>query len=48
MARRGVAADDAFDILRHTSQQLNVKLVALAETLATRHTALVEPDPDQP
>ena len=40
MARRGVGADEAFDILRRTSQDLNVKLVELAETLATRHTEL--------
>jgi hypothetical protein len=40
MARRGVPADEAFDILRRTSQQLNVKLVELAETLAARHAEL--------
>jgi hypothetical protein len=40
MARRGVPADEAFDILRRTSQDLNVKLVRLAETLAERHSDL--------
>jgi hypothetical protein len=33
MARRGVPADEAFEILRRTSQQLNVKLVELAKSL---------------
>jgi hypothetical protein len=37
MARRGVSADEAFDLLRHTSQDLNVKLADLARTLAARH-----------
>jgi AmiR/NasT family two-component response regulator len=33
MARRGVPADEAFEILRRTSQELNVKLVELAKSL---------------
>ena len=37
MARRGITADEAFDVLRRTSQDLNVKLAELAETLAARH-----------
>ncbi|MBE8516741.1 GAF and ANTAR domain-containing protein [Amycolatopsis sp. H6(2020)] len=37
MARRGVSADAAFDVLRRTSQELNVKLADLARTLAERH-----------
>jgi hypothetical protein len=37
MARRGINAGAAFDLLRKTSQDLNVKLVELAETLARRH-----------
>ncbi|WP_200863077.1 GAF and ANTAR domain-containing protein [Amycolatopsis orientalis] len=52
MARRGLDADEAFDLLRRTSQQLNVKLVHLAGTLASRHIELDgpvsemgEPDP---
>ncbi|MEV6903998.1 ANTAR domain-containing protein [Amycolatopsis sp. NPDC051372] len=45
MARRGLSADEAFDLLRRTSQDLNVKLVELAETLATRHGELDLPDP---
>jgi len=52
MARRGLDADSAFDLLRRTSQQLNVKLVHLAGTLAERHGELDptaarpgEPDP---
>jgi ANTAR domain len=40
MARRSVPADQAFDLLRRASQDLNVKLAELAETLATRHTEL--------
>jgi hypothetical protein len=40
MNRRGIDADTAFDLLRKTSQDLNVKLVTLANTLATRHTEL--------
>ncbi|WIX75743.1 GAF and ANTAR domain-containing protein [Amycolatopsis carbonis] len=45
MQRRGISADEAFDILRRTSQDLNVKLAVLAETLATRHTELDLPGP---
>ncbi|QRP48242.1 GAF and ANTAR domain-containing protein [Amycolatopsis sp. FDAARGOS 1241] len=40
MARRGVSADEAFDLLRRTSQDLNIKLAELARTLADRHTEL--------
>ncbi|MER6799842.1 ANTAR domain-containing protein, partial [Amycolatopsis mediterranei] len=40
MARRGVSADAAFDVLRRTSQDLNVKLADLARTLAGRHTEI--------
>ncbi len=40
MQRRGISADEAFDLLRRMSQDLNVKLAALAHTLATRHTEL--------
>lgn len=40
MHRRGISADEAFDLLRHTSQDLNIKLAQLARTLATRHTEL--------
>jgi AmiR/NasT family two-component response regulator len=40
MARRGVDADGAFRILRKASQDLNVRLVELAETLAERHHEL--------
>lgn len=42
MARRGVTADEAFEILRRTSQELNIKLVEVAETLTTRHTEIDE------
>lgn len=52
MARRGLDAEEAFELLRRTSQQLNVKLVHLAGTLAARHdeldgpvAELGEPDP---
>ncbi|WP_330359597.1 GAF and ANTAR domain-containing protein [Actinosynnema sp. ALI-1.44] len=37
MQRRKISADEAFDVLRETSQSLNVKLSELAETLAGRH-----------
>jgi hypothetical protein len=40
MSRRGISADEAFDILRRTSQDLNVKLADLATTLTTRYTEL--------
>lgn len=40
MQRRGISADEAFDLLRRMSQDLNVKLAALAHTLATRHTEI--------
>jgi len=40
MNRRGISADEAFDLLRHTSQDLNIKLAELAHTLAARHDEL--------
>lgn len=40
MARRGLSADEAFDVLRRTSQDLNVKLVELAGTLTASPEAL--------
>jgi hypothetical protein len=40
MHRRGITAEEAFDILRETSQRLNVKLADLATTLATRHAEM--------
>ncbi|MEQ3549204.1 GAF and ANTAR domain-containing protein [Pseudonocardia nematodicida] len=40
MARRGLSADQAFDVLRRTSQDLNVKLVQLAGTVTANPTAL--------
>lgn len=45
MSRRGISADEAFDILRRTSQQLNVKLAQLAQTLTTMHGTLDGVDP---
>jgi hypothetical protein len=45
MQRRGLSAEEAFDLLRHTSQNLNVRLAELAHTLATRHTELDLPKP---
>jgi GAF domain-containing protein len=44
MTRRGLSPDAAFDLLRHTSQDLNIKLVELAETITTHHTQLDEPE----
>ncbi len=43
MRHRGINAGDAFDLLRRTSQDLNVKLVTLAKTLTERHTELELP-----
>ncbi len=40
MERRGLTADEAFDTLRRTSQDLNVKLRDLARTLADRRAEL--------
>jgi GAF domain-containing protein len=40
MERRGLTADEAFDTLRRTSQDLNVKLRDLAQTLADRRAEL--------
>lgn len=40
MNRRGLTAEQAFHLLRRTSQDLNVKLVEIARTLTTRHTDL--------
>ncbi|MGW3992089.1 GAF and ANTAR domain-containing protein [Amycolatopsis sp. NPDC004772] len=40
MQRRGITADEAFDVLRRASQDLNVKLADLAKTLASRHTEI--------
>ena len=40
MHRQGIGADEAFEVLRRTSQDLNVKLVKLAETLTSRHAEL--------
>jgi GAF domain-containing protein len=37
MQRRGITAEEAFDVLRRASQDLNVKLADLAHTLAGRH-----------
>ena len=46
MHRRHITADEAFDVLRRASQDLNVKLADLARTLATRHAELELPLPD--
>jgi hypothetical protein len=43
MARQGLTADEAFDLLSRTSQDLNIKLVELADTIARRHTELDQP-----
>jgi hypothetical protein len=40
MHRRGLSADEAFDLLRRTSQDLNYKLADLARLIAARHTEL--------
>jgi GAF domain-containing protein len=38
MQRRGITADEAFDVLRRASQDLNIKLADLATALAAQHT----------
>jgi hypothetical protein len=43
MARRGITAEEAFDVLRRTSQDLNIRLRDLAVTLAGRHQELDPP-----
>jgi AraC-like DNA-binding protein len=40
MHRRGITADEAYDVLLRTSQDLNVKLVDLARALNARHSEL--------
>lgn len=40
MHRRGITSDEAFDLLRRTSQSMNIKLTDLARTLAARHQEL--------
>lgn len=40
MERRGLDAQEAFEVLRRTSQNMNVKLREVAETLASRRTEL--------
>lgn len=36
MQRRGISADEAFDVLRRASQSLNVKLARVAQTIVDR------------
>jgi hypothetical protein len=40
MQRRGIDADEAFEVLRLASQSLNIKLVDIAQTLASRRADL--------
>ncbi len=40
MHRRGISAEEAFDTLRRSSQQLNIKLVEIAKIVATQPQAL--------
>lgn len=40
MNRRGISADEAFDLLRRTSQDLNIKLVDVARALTASHDNL--------
>ncbi|MTD54483.1 GAF and ANTAR domain-containing protein [Amycolatopsis pithecellobii] len=46
MNRQGITAEEAFDLLRKTSQSLNVKLVDIARTLTIRHGELDVPTQD--
>jgi hypothetical protein len=45
MNRRGISSEEAFDLLRRISQDMNVKLADLARTLADRHLDLDLPLP---
>ena len=40
MARRSISADQAFDILRRASQDLNVKIRDIASTIASRRAEI--------
>ena len=40
MERRGISADDAFDVLRRASQSLNIKLATVAQTLVDRRSEI--------
>lgn len=42
MARRGIGSEEAFDLLRRTSQEVNVKLRDLAETVTTGNAPAME------
>jgi GAF domain-containing protein len=44
MARRGISADEAFELLRRTSQDMNLKLRELAHTVVGRREELDLPD----
>ncbi|SEF20004.1 ANTAR domain-containing protein [Amycolatopsis pretoriensis] len=44
MARQGLSADAAFTLLRHTSQELNVKLTEIAAALVDNRAALGRED----
>jgi hypothetical protein len=46
MARRGISANQAFDLLRRTSQEVNVKLRDLADTVRTRRAEIDVADED--
>lgn len=40
MSRQGCSADEAFNVLKETSQHMNVKLIEIAQTIVTRHGEL--------
>ena len=40
MERRGITADEAFDVLRRASQSLNIKLTTVAQTLVDRRAEI--------
>jgi GAF domain-containing protein len=40
MERRGISADDAFNVLRKASQSLNIKLATVAQTLVDRRAEI--------
>ncbi|MFD9701709.1 ANTAR domain-containing protein [Lentzea sp. NPDC059081] len=42
MHQKGISADEAFDVLRRTSQHLNTKLIEIARTVTARHSELDE------
>ena len=47
MARRGISAEEAFEVLRRTSQDVNVKLRDLADTVTARRAEIDQADDER-